>query len=113
MLLGLLVLIFGIIGCSSSSSKESVTLQDIIKAYTDKGVEIDPNKKPFFQMIGADDGIIFEMDKSKVAVYQFKTKKKAEEAKSSNDLYKDWITNENYLLESYTPEAKEIFLSVK
>lgn len=113
-ILGLFALLFGIMGCSSSSDTQSdLTLQDFIKAYQDHGVEVDPEKKPVYQMIGAKDGVIFEMNEKKVAIYQFQSKSKIKDAKSKNETISEWPVNGIFLLEAYTSEAEEIFQNVK
>ncbi|MEF3309519.1 hypothetical protein PV433_11500 [Paenibacillus sp. GYB004] len=55
----LLITIMVFSGCSSSEPKSNLTLDTFIKAYTDAGVKVDPNKKQIAQTVGAKNGVIF------------------------------------------------------
>ena len=101
------------IGCSSETSNANNTdLSNFIQAYEDEGVEIDPNDKPFFQMIEAKDGVIFYMDGDKVAIYEYESGKSLKEAMKNNAMLSDWIVNGKFLLETSNETAKDIFTSV-
>ena len=92
---------------------EIKTLADFIQAFQDQGVEVDLNEKPFFQMIGAKDGIIFYMENSPVKVYEFDSVKNLKKVQSEDDMIKDWPTNGRFLLETRKQEAIQIFENVK
>ncbi|MGX4583369.1 hypothetical protein [Paenibacillus chitinolyticus] len=101
-------------GCSSESKGSDMTLDKFVKAYTDAGVkEAQDKKQPMFAMVGAEDGLIFDMDNKKVAIYQYPSEKALKEVKSKNEIAKDWPANGRFLLETNYAKAKEIFESVK
>ncbi|WP_339295925.1 hypothetical protein MKY82_08530 [Paenibacillus sp. FSL W7-1279] len=111
----LLLLLVAVVGCGSAEAEnKDLTLDKFIKAYQDAGIEVDSDKKPMFQMIDAKDGVIFDFDKQKVAIYEYESKKEAEKVKSeSGDLMKDWPQNEAFILETSNEKAIEIFNSVE
>jgi len=111
--IGLLLLLLVVVGCSSSNGEKDLSLQDFIQAFQDQGVEVDLNEKPFFQMIGAKDGIIFYMENSPVKVYEFDSVKNLKKVQSEDDMIKDWPTNGRFLLETRKQEAIQIFENVK
>jgi len=107
-----IVLVFS--GCSTSEQpKNSLTLDTFIKAYTDAGVKVDPNEKQMYQMAGAEDGVIFYMDNMPVKIYKYKSEKDLKDAVKKDEMLKDWPSNGNFLLETNSEKAKEIFGKVK
>jgi len=104
------VLLLVAVGCSSGDTR---SLDTFIKAYQDAGVEVDPEEKPIFTMVGAINGVIFYQDGSKVAIYEYESEKELEKAKASNNLIKTWKSNGKFLLETDNEKAAEIFDSVK
>jgi len=113
-LLWCLLLSILVVGCSKTDSKVSeLSLNDVIQVFKDKGFEVDPEEKPMFQMIGADDGVIFTVGNSPVKIYQFSSVNDLKKAKSSNELIKDWPSVGRILLESRNDEVLQIFESLK
>lgn len=76
-------------------------------------MDIDKEEKPFFDMIGAVDGVIFYIENQKVAIYEYESAKKLEEVTKDNALIKDWNSNGKFLLETDNQKAIEIFNSVE
>ncbi|MBB6670282.1 hypothetical protein [Cohnella nanjingensis] len=112
MLVAFSVVLFG---CSSSKNEKSdVTLDRVIQAYVDQGITVDSNEKPMFQLIGAKDGVIFDIDGQKVAIYEYDSAKSLKKARADAKIIKDdWPVNGKFLLESSNSKAKEIFNGVK
>lgn len=108
----LLLLLVAVVGCGSAENKD-LTMEKFIKAYQDIGIEVDPEKKPVYNMINAKDGVIFTIDRDKVAIYEYGSEKELDKNKKENDLIKDWPTNGQFLLETDNSQANEIFKSVK
>lgn len=100
-----------LVACGGSK-KDERSIDDFANAFIEQGVEVDMEEKPFFQMIGAMDGVIFYMDKDKVAIYQYDDEKTLEKAQKENELIKDWPVNGRFLLESNNEKALEIFSGV-
>ncbi|MEK4977208.1 hypothetical protein [Bacillus sp. FSL K6-6540] len=107
----LLLLLVTVVGCGSGENKD-LTLEKFIKAYQDEGIEVDPEKKPVYNMINAKDGVIFTIDRDKVAIYEYASEKDLDKNMKDNDLIKDWPRNGRFLLESDNGQANEIFKSV-
>lgn len=100
--------------CGSGSEEKSVTLHQMIKAYQDAGIEVNPEEKPMFQMVKANDGVIFYIDKDKVALYEYSSEKEASEAKEEYaDIMKDWPQKGTLILESKNDQALQIFNSLE
>ncbi|MEK4980814.1 hypothetical protein [Bacillus sp. FSL K6-6540] len=110
----LLLLLVAVVGCGSAESEnKDLTLDKFIKAYQDAGEEVDPEEKPALQMINAKDGVIFYIDKQKVAIYEYASKKDADTAVSTFEPMKDWPRKGLFVLESKNSKAAEIFESVE
>lgn len=105
--------ILTLVGCGGNKKDERM-LSDFIQAYQEEGVEIDPEEKQQFQMIGASDGVIFYMDNQPVKIYEYGSLKDLEKAqKDFSDLVGEWPTNGKFLLETYSKEAEAVFAAVE
>lgn len=82
-------------------------LEDFAAAYTEKGHDVDIEEKPFFDMVGAVDGVIFYIDNKKVALYVYETA-----ADLENSTFEYDATNGRFALETQVQEAVEIFTAV-
>lgn len=90
------------------------SLDDLIKVFTDAGIEVDPSEQPLFQMIGAQNGVIFYMEDNKVVkIYEYKDADSLEEAVKQFEMAKDWPANGRFLLETTSDKAKELFAGAK
>lgn len=98
----------------AATAKEIEKLEDLIKVFTDAGVEVDPNEQPLFQLIGAQNGVMFYMEDNKVVkIYEYKDTDSLEEAVKQFEMAKDWPTNGRFLLETTSDKAKELFAGSK
>lgn len=109
-LLGMLLLLGA---CSSGANEAKYTLDEIIQAYVDNGIEVDKDKKPYYQMILAEDGVIFYMDQWPVKIYEYESVKALNEAKKKNDAMEDMMFKSNIVLETKVEKAIEIFESIE
>ncbi|WP_439412708.1 hypothetical protein [Enterobacter ludwigii] len=110
----LLLLLVAVVGCGSAGSEnKDLTLEKFIKAYQDAGVEVDPEEKPILSTPNEKDGVIFYIDRQKVAIYEYKSKKDADKAVSEYELMKEWPQKGAFLLETRNEKAIEIFESVE
>lgn len=104
-----MIAILAFSGCKKEEAKDDRTLSDIMKAYTDEGIEVDLNEKPFYAMIGATDGVIFYVDNSPVKIYEYASVSDLNKALKENEMMKDWPTKGKFILESSEDKAIEIF----
>ena len=104
-----IVAVLAFSGCKKEEVKDERTLSDIVKAYTDEGIEVDLNEKPFYDMIGAKDGVIFKVDNSSVKIYEYASISDLNKAVKENEMMKDWPTKGKFVLESSKDKAIEIF----
>ncbi|MGO4786967.1 hypothetical protein AB4124_06000 [Paenibacillus sp. 2KB_20] len=116
--LGLLALLMlflvAVVGCGSAESEnKDLTLDKFIKAYQDEGVEVDPEEKPKLQSTEAIDGVLFYVDKQKVAIYEYESSKDIEGEIAIFDVMKDWPRNGLFILETKNDKAIQIFENVK
>lgn len=106
-------MLIAVVGCSSKEEKQDLTLDKFIKAYQDEGIEVDPGEKPALQMINAKDGVIFYVDKKKVAIYEYASKKDIDNAISTFKQMKDMPRKGLFVLETKNEQAIKIFENVK
>lgn len=114
-LMGLILLSMVVVSACSNggdSNKDERTLQDFITAYTEAGVEVDPNEKPMFEAVKAKDGVIFYMDGSPVKIYEYESTGKLSDALKDSG-FSDWPTNGRFALETKKDEAVEVFKGVQ
>lgn len=102
-----------LVGCSSAAEESNLSMDSFIKAFESKGIEVDPEEKPMFSMIGAKDGVIFYNDGNPVKIYEFENKEAITKAEEALPAVKDWERNGLFVLESSHTPSKEIFESVK
>ena len=84
------------------------TLETFISAYKEAGIVLKDEDVPFFQLIGAKNGIIFYIYGQKAAIYEFET----ENVLKSKALISNWPSNGKFALETSHEEAIEIFNNV-
>lgn len=112
----MITLLLAVMCCVSACGKktDTRTVEDIIKAYTDKGLKSEIEEQPFASLIGAVDGAVFYMEDEIVKLYQYETEEALEEAiKADETLMKDWPVNGRFVLETKSDKAKEIFEEIK
>lgn len=109
----LLLLSLVLVGCSSNEGNSNISMDSIISAFESESVEVDPEEKPLFDMIGASDGIIFYNDDNVVKAYEFDSKDAMDNVEEHLPAAKDWDKNGLFLLETNHEESKEIFNNIK
>lgn len=94
----------------SSTKKDERTIADFTQAYQDNGIEITGEEKPYFSMIGAEDGTMFYIDKAVVKIYMYSNEDALKKAQDDySDVITGWDVNGKFLLETNDEQAKEIF----
>ena len=102
-------MLFGLGACGSK--KSDIAMSDFETAFKDQGINIKEGDKPFFQMISATDGVMFESE-DKIVIYEYKSVDDLNKAKDDYEIIKDWNTNGRFLIETSNEKAVEIFISV-
>ncbi|WMI82030.1 DUF4352 domain-containing protein [Anaerotignum sp. MB30-C6] len=99
---------------ASSEAQEEVTFDTFVQALKQAGgdLEMYEDDKPYFQLIGADDGWMLDYNDKVAKVYLYEDEKAYKEALKSNDFMKDFIKRDKLTLETSSDEVKEIFNSM-
>lgn len=97
-------------GCGDKNS--DLTIDDFISVFSENGIPVDEDNKPFYNLIGASDGITFEHE-NKVVIYVYDSVKSLNKAKEDYAFTKAWPSNGRFLLETENQDVIDIFNSVK
>lgn len=98
-------------GCGSKEPE--VKLADVISAFEKEGVEVDVDEKPFYEMIGAADGVIFYMGENQVVkIYEYDSNASYKKGLEALPQMKDWPKVGNLVLETSNEDARSIFNSL-
>lgn len=109
--LSLILIVVSMAACGGEKSPE-ITIDDITKAFQqiDSNFAFGTEEKPYFEMVGAEDGWIGYIDETKpVKVYRFSDEKAYKEAAESFDMIKDWPRVGNFVLECNDSGVQEAF----
>lgn len=107
----LLAAIF-VLSLSACSETPSITIEDVTKAFQqiDGNFAFDSEEKPYFEMIGAEDGWIGYINETQpVKVYRFADEKAYKDASESLATMKEWPRVGNFVLECNDPTVQEAF----
>lgn len=96
-----------------SPQNSELSLDDAIDAFLELGFEIDPNEKPFFQMIMASDGVMFYDDNLPVAIYEFADRDELLEGKEIFENLVGFHINGLLVIETLSEEAMNIFMNLE
>jgi len=66
-----------------------------------------------YQMVGASDGVMFEIEGSVVKIYEFKSEEDYQEQKEKYDLIKDMPVKGRFVLDTNNSKAIEIFNKIE
>lgn len=95
---------------AEKESKKEISLQDAIDAFQKQGYDVPKNEKPYYQMIGASDGIIFYIDDNVVKIYEYESKESLNTAKQEySQIVSSFVEKDNLLLETHSQTALDIF----
>ncbi len=111
LLLGMAVMmVFALAACGAP--KDERTLDTFKTAFEKGGIVLEMEDVPFFQMIGAEDGIIFYNKTKPVKVYQFADETALEKAVKENSILANMPKNGKFVLDTNDEQATEIFNNV-
>ena len=97
---------------SNSENTVEMTLDLYVKKFEDAGQTVKvEDRKPYYEMVGAKDGIMFYLGNSPVKIYQYESVEALEAAKQQYAILADMSQNGVFILDSNNETAKEIFNS--
>jgi len=100
----------------SNKTKErssSMTMDDVLNTFRDNGITVELKDKLLYQMVGASDGVMFEIEGSVVKIYEFKSEEDYQEQKEKYDLIKDMPVKGRFVLDTNNSKAIEIFNKIE
>lgn len=105
------ILVLSLAACGGKKAPE-ITLDDISNALQaeDSNFAFDSEEKPYFEMVGAEDGWIGYFDEvNPVKVYKFANEKAYKEAAENFEILKDMPKVGLFIMESSSESALNIF----
>ena len=97
---------------NASENADEMTLDLYVKKFQDSGETIKlEERKPYYEMVGAKDGIMFYLGNSPVKIYQYESVEALEAAKQQYAALVDMTQNGVFILDTNNETAKEIFNS--
>src|SRR5690625_2835989 len=108
-----LLLVIGLLAaCGGNNDAPDLTLEQFVEAFEEAGAT--DKDEPFYQMIGAVDGVMYyDFNDEAISIYEYESVKALEDAQKDNELIEDWETNGKFLLEAESDEAIEVFNNVE
>lgn len=97
---------------TACSNKKEYSIQDAIQKFKDAGYEVKLEDKPYYSMIGAEDGEMFYLDGAVVKLYKFKDEKAYKKGIETFSQLKDCPKKGLVVLDTNSDKAKEIFNSL-
>ena len=103
-----------ITACSTGDSDDR-TIIHFLQAFENGGFDTSNRQVPFFQMIGANDGMQFVIDGYFHSVYAFENINALEQAFADNPFMETqgWITNGRFAIHSSIGEINEFFRNIE
>ncbi|KIL79594.1 hypothetical protein [Bacillus badius] len=126
-----ILLCLALVGCNSADDNEAaettgttettdateetsdLSMDTFIEAFEGEGIEVDPEEKPAYSMIGAIDGIIFYNGNEPVKIYEYQSQEAMDEAEEGFPNLADWDKNGLFVIETNDQDAKDIFNNVE
>ena len=97
---------------NDSENAAEMTLDSYVKKFEDAGQTVKvEERKPYYEMVGAKDGVMFYLGNSPVKIYQYESIEALEAAKQQYAVISDMPQNGVFILDSNSEIAKEIFNS--
>ena len=97
---------------NASENADEMTLDLYVKKFQDSGETIKlEERKPYYEMVGAKDGIMFYLGNAPVKIYQYESVEALEAAKQQYTILADMTQNGVFILDTNNETAKEIFNS--
>lgn len=108
------LIIFMFVGCGTSSStanESKLTLDDVKNVFVEQGAELQSDK-PYFEMIGAEDGYFLYLDGNPIKIYSFESESSYNDALEEFSILADMPKKDLIVLESSYDKAIEIFNNI-
>lgn len=87
-------------------------MDGIVQAFEDGGAT-KSDEKPLYQLIGASEGVMLKLGNSTVKIYEYKSEKELNDARSKFEIIKDMPSKGKFLLDTKNEEAIQIFENIK
>lgn len=107
----LLAVLLTLTACGNKK-ENSIHIQDAIQKFKDAGYEVKLEDKPYYSMIGAEDGEMFYLDGAVVKLYEFKDENAYKKGTETFSQLKDFPKKGLVVLDTNSDKAKEIFNSL-
>jgi len=100
--------------CGGSDSDDR-SISHFLQAFEDGGFDTSDRQVPFFQMIGANDGIQFIIDGNFHTIYSFASVSALEQAFADNPFMETqgWVTNGRFTIETNVSGVSEFFRNIE
>ena len=115
-LLVVMLIILTVTACGGGgSARDERTITDFLQAFEDNGFDTSDRQTPFFQMIGANDGMQFIIDGQFHTIYSFAGTSELEQAFADHPFMETqgWITNGRFVIETNSTEIGEFFRTIE
>ncbi len=110
----LTLIILMLAGCgnnSNTTNESTLTLNDAKDIFVQQGAELQSDK-PYFEMIGAEDGYILYLDDNPIKIYSFESESSYNDALEEFPMLQDMPKKDLIVLESSYDKAIEIFNNI-
>lgn len=94
---------------SEETSMTTKTLDDVLAFFEEQGITVESKDKPLFEMINAQDGVLFNHNLKPVKVYQYTSIDAYNEAKESFSIMDQMLQKGVFVLETNDEEVKSVF----
>jgi hypothetical protein len=108
-----IVALFVILSVFLTACSSKFTLQKAIKEYQKYGVEVSEKQKPYYQMVGAKDGVMFYMGGYVVKLYEFASEADYQKGLKILKAMKKYPKKDLVVLDTDSKGAKEVFNKIK
>ena len=89
-------------------------IDDVINIFKENGIEVNLEEtKPYYQMVGAKDGVMFYLDNSPVKLYEYSSEKSYKEALEQYGIIENMPKKGLVILDTNSNKAIEVFNSIK
>ncbi|WP_195576481.1 hypothetical protein [Paenibacillus sp. 1001270B_150601_E10] len=94
---------------SEETSMTTKTLDDVLAFFEEQGITVESKDKPLFEMINAQDGVLFNHNLKPVKIYQYASIDAYNEAKESFSIMDQMLQKGVFVLETNDEEVKSVF----
>ena len=108
-----IIAVFVIVSIFLTACSSKFTLEKAIEQYEKYGVDVSEKQKPYYQMIGAKDGVMFYMGGDVVKIYEFASEADYQKGIKILKAMKKYPKKDLVVLDTDSKGAKEVFKKIK